>query len=148
MVPIIILIIMLSDILNMTIRGTPAFVARTRREEPIALLIKSPIPGIRPMSGSRPILILVPGMVREASSSWARACASFPRSFLFQASWFWDWAEGWCSQWERFFTMGILTALASICGFTSNWNASLTGWVSFWLNNHLDYRRNPFSGSF
>jgi hypothetical protein len=85
MAPTTILMKILNDILKITIRGTPAFVARKRRDDPIALLIRSPIPGINPRRGSRPILIVVPGIVSEESRSWAKAWASCPRSFLFQA---------------------------------------------------------------
>ena len=62
-------ITILRDILKSTIRGTPAFVAKKRRDEPMALLIRSPIPGMRPMIGSRPNLMVVPGTVNEASSN-------------------------------------------------------------------------------
>ena len=82
MAPTTILMTMFKDILKITIRGTPAFVAKKRRDDPIPLLIRSPIPGIRPISGSRPILIVVPGMVSEASSNWPNAWASWLMLFL------------------------------------------------------------------
>ncbi len=76
MAPTTILMAIFNDILKMTIRGTPAFVAKKRSDDPMALLIGSPMPGISPKSGPKPHLTVVPGMVKDASSKRPNVWAS------------------------------------------------------------------------